>query len=150
MTWQACEEAIVERLRSTLGDSVKAVYTASEFADVDENSQITPSVAVVYGGYAPTQTPGGAAVKVQEIEQTWAVVVSVRNARESRLRVGAREDSSPIVRACIEALIGWRPDVKDEMPLRLASSQGGALFGDKGLAIYPIGFTNRRTYRGID
>lgn len=149
MTWEATEAAIVARLQDKLGLLVKSVFTAAEFADVDESSQFTPSVAVIYGGYTPSQTPGGAAVKVQEIEQTWLCVVGVRSAAGTRLRKGAREDSAPIARGVVEALIGWRPPVEGESPLKLAPSPG-AQFSDAGYAYYPIAFTNRRTYRGID
>lgn len=149
MTWEATEAAIVHRLQEKVGPLVKSVFTAAEFADVDESSQFTPAIAVIYGGYAPTQTPGATIGKIQEIEQTWLCVVSVRNAKNSRLRAGAREDSAPIAQAVIEALIGWRPDVAGEMPLKLAPSPG-AQFNDAGTVFYPIAFTNRRTYRGID
>lgn len=154
MTWEATEAAVVARLQAKLGAAVKQVFTASEFADVEESSQRTPFVAVIYGGYTPTQTPGGVASKIQEIEQTWLCVVCVRSARGTRLRSGAREDSAPIVRGVIEALIGWRPatdegPIDGETPLRLAPAPE-AQFSDAGFAYYPIAFTNRRTYRGTD
>lgn len=152
MTWEATEAAIVARLKSKLGAAVKSVYTAAEFADVEEASQFTPAVGVVYGGYSPTQQQ--AMGKVQEIEQTWLCIVAVRSAFKTRTRAGAREDSSPIVRGVLEALIGWRPADADgpidgETPLRLTDAPE-ARFSDAGVAYYPIAFTNRRTYRGTD
>lgn len=147
MTWEAVEAAIVERLEEKLGGTVKAVVTAAEFAGIEEGSQVTPAAAVIYGGYAPTQSVGIG--KVQEIEQTWLVVISCRSAYHTRTRRGAREDSAPIVRATMEALLGWRPNVEGEGPLRLAAAPE-AQFSDAGFAYYPIGFTNRRTYRGTD
>lgn len=154
MTWEATEAALVARLQSKLGATVKSVFTAAEFAGFEENTQTTPCVGVIYGGYGPTQAQGGATGRIQEIEQTWLVVVAVRSALNTRTRKGAREDSAPIVRAVIEALIGWRPTDQDgaiegETPLKLAPAPE-AQFSDAGLAYYPIAFTNRRTYRGTD
>lgn len=149
MSWEAVETAIIARLQDKLGSLVNSVYSAAEFADVDEGSQFTPSAAVIYSGYNPTQTPGSAAVKVQEVEASWLVVVAVRSAFHSRTKRGAREDSAPITRAVLEALIGWRPPIDGETPLKLAGAPE-AQFSDKGTAFYPIAFTNRRTYRGTD
>lgn len=148
MSFHDLEAAIIARLQDKLGSLVKHVYGADEFATVDEESQFTPSAAVIYTGYTPTQT-AGPALKVQEIEQTWLVVVACRNAYHTRTKRGAREDSAPICKAVIEALIGWRPPIDAETPLRLAGAPEPQ-FSDAGLAYYPIAFTNRRTFRGTD
>lgn len=151
MSWQDVEDAIVARLQDKLGASVKRVYTTAEYADVDEESQITPSVGVIYQGYAPVSTPGGVyGAKVQQIEQTFYIVVAVRNATNTRQRVGARQAASPIVTDARRALIGWRPPgIPEEGPMQLAPAPGAA-FTDAGFAYYPIAFTNRRTERGLD
>jgi hypothetical protein len=151
MSWTPLEEAIVARLQDRLGATVKRVYTTAEYADVEEESQLTPAVGVVYQGYAPVSTPGQVyGAKVQQIEQTFYVVVAVRNARNTRTRDGAREASAPLVKACLNALIGWRPpDLPEEGPLQLAPAPGAA-FTDAGFAYYPIAFINRRTERGTD
>lgn len=154
MSWAELEEAMVARLQDRLGAMVKRVFTTAEYADVEEESQLTPSVAVIYQGYAPVTTPGatnaGYAGRVQAIEKTYYVVVAVRNALNSRTKQGAREASAPIVQAVMSALLGWRPtNLPDEGPLQLAPAPGAA-FTDAGFAYYPIAFTNRRTYRGTD
>lgn len=154
MSWDALEEAIVTRLQDRLGEAVKKVYTAAELADVEEDSQVTPSVAVIYNGYAPVSAAGGQTSnllgKIQLVEKSWLVVVSVRNALNTRNRQGAREASAPIVQAVLSALLGWRPpSLPEEGPLQLAPAPGAA-FTDAGYAYYPIAFTNRRTYRGTD
>lgn len=149
MSWGELEEAMVDRLTDKLGATVKRVFTTSEYADVDEQSQDTPNVAVIYQGYAPVSTPGGMyGAKVQQIEKTFYVVVAVRSALNTRTRKGAREASAPIVQAVMDALIGWRPSaLPHEGPLQLAPAPGAA-FTDAGFAYYPIAFTNRRTHRG--
>ncbi len=149
MSFEALENAIITRLQDKLGSLVKHVYSAAEFTGIDEESQFTPSCAVIYSGHTPTQTPGASVLKVQEIEQSWLVVVATRNAFHSRTKRGAREESAPICKAVIEALIGWRPPLDAETPLRLAGAPEPQ-FSDAGLAYYPIAFTNRRTFRGSD
>jgi hypothetical protein len=154
MSWDELEDEIVNRLVDKLGATVKKVYTAAELADVEEDSQVTPSVAVIYNGYAPVSAAGGQAAtnlgKVQHIEKSYLVVVSLRNALNTRTRQGAREAAAPIVKAVLSALLGWRPaNLPEEMPLQLAPAPGAA-FTDAGFAYYPIAFTNRRTYRGTD
>lgn len=149
MSWGELEEAMVDRLTEKLGPMIKRVFTTSEYADVEESSQDTPNVAVIYQGYAPVSTPGGMyGAKVQQIEKTFYVVVAVRSALNTRTRKGAREASAPIVQAIMDALIGWRSKaLPDEGPLQLAPAPGAA-FTDAGFAYYPIAFTNRRTHRG--
>ena len=149
MSWSELEAAMVARLQDRLGGTVKRVYTTAEYGDLDEDSQVTPSVAVIYQGYAPVSTPGAVyGARVQQVEKTYYVVVAVRNARNTRTREGAREASAPIVEAVMSALTGWREtDLPDEGPLQLAPAPGAA-FTDAGYAYYPIVFTNRRTYRG--
>lgn len=151
MSWTPLEDALVARLQDRLGAMAKRYLTTAEYADVEEESQATPVVAVVYQGYAPVSTPGQVyAAKVQQIEQSFYVVVAVRNARNTRNREGAREASAPIVKAVMNALIGWRPPgLPEEGPLQLAPAPGAA-FTDAGFAYYPIAFTNRRTERGTD
>lgn len=142
---------MVERLQDRLGATVKQVYATAELADLEESSQVTPSVAVIYQGYAPVQTPGQVyGAKVQQVEKTYIVSVAVRSALNTRTRQGAREESAPIVEAVMSALIGWRPSaLPAEGPLQLAPAPGAA-FTDAGYAYYPIAFTTRRTYRGTD
>lgn len=152
MTWAAHEEKIVDRLKDKLGALVKAVYTTTEVAQVEESSQATPNVAVIFQGYTPVAAAGGGAAtyagRTQTIEKTYYITVCVRSALNTRTSAGARQASSPIVEAVIKALLGWRPaDLPEEGPLQLAPAPGPA-FTDAGFAYYPIAFTNRRTYIG--
>lgn len=149
MSFDAMEQAIVDRLTEKLGSLVRRVYTAAEISQVEEGSQVVPSCTVIYQGYNPVTGVNGSLGKVQQIDKTWAVVVSVRNAGDARTQGGARPAAAPIVDAVLGALLGWRPEIPGEMPLVLAGAPG-AEFTDAGFAYYPIAFNNRRTYRGID
>lgn len=147
MSFVAVEDAIAERLTEKLGALVKFVYTASELAQLEEESQKTPGVMVAFNGYAPVNQNPGSQGKIQLTEKSWLVVAHARDARGARTQQGARDVLSPIIDGIFAALLGWRPPIADEMPLALASAPGAA-FTDAGFAYYPIAFTNRRTYRG--
>lgn len=149
MSFDAMEQAIVARLQDKLGATVRKVYTAAEVAQIEEGSQVVPSCTVVYNGYAPVIGVGGSQGRIQQIDKTWVVVIAVRSATEARTQTGARQLAAPIVDAALSALLGWRPDIAGEMPLQLVGAPG-AEFTDAGFAYYPLSFTNRRTYRGID
>lgn len=149
MSFDAVEAAIVDRLTDRLGSLVRKVYTAAEVAQIEEDSQLVPSVAVVYNGYAPVPSTNGSQGKVQSIDKSWLVVVSVRNANATRTHAGARAAASPIIDGVLSALLGWRPPIEGEMPLQIDDAPGAA-FTDPGFAYYPLAFNNRRTFRGID
>lgn len=149
MSFDAVESAIVTRLTDQLGALVRKVYTAAELSQIEEESQVSPSCAVIYNGYVPVSHANGSLGKVQSLDKTWLVAVSVRNASGTRTQKGARADASPIIDGVLSALLGWRPPITGEMPLTLAEAPGAA-FTDAGFAYYPIAFTNRRTFRGTD
>lgn len=149
MSFDAVEEAMVNRVREKLGTLVKYVYSASELAQIEEESQKTPAVMVAFNGYAPIAPNGGSLGKIQLTEKFWIVAIHVRNAKGSRTQEGARSEASPIIEGVLAALLGWRPPIDGEMPLALSAAPGAA-FTDAGFAYYPIAFTNRRTYRGTD
>lgn len=149
MSFDAVEQAIVARLQGSLGDLVRRVYTAAELSQVEEESQASPSVAVVYNGYSPVISTNGSQGRVQQLEKTWLVVVSVRHGHGTRTQAGARQAAAPIVDTVLGALLGWRPAIEGEMPFALTTAPGAA-FTDAGFAYYPLAFTNRRTYRGLD
>lgn len=151
MSFIAVEEAIVARLEETLGTLVRKVYTAGGLADVEEEKQQSPGVMVSYEGIVPvpSQNSDLGNGKIQLTEKQWLTVVHVRNARGHRTHEGAKEEASPIIDGVMTSLMGWRPPVEGEGTLRLAASPGAG-YTDAGFAYFPIVFTNRRTYRGID
>jgi hypothetical protein len=144
MTIKALESAIVARLQARLGANVRHVYTAAEVAQVEERSQVVPSVAVIYNGMTPTQEVGHG--MVQEVALQFLAVVTTRNARQSGTQDGAREDAAELVDAVLEALLGFRP-LPNCGPLKLEQAPGAG-FTDAGFAYYPLAFEIRRSYRG--
>lgn len=144
MTIAVLEAAIVERLQDKCGDLVDRVYTAAEVAQLEEQLQLTPSITVIYNGYRPAGDVAGGVV--QGIAFSFLVVVAVKNARASHRSSGARDDAAPIVDACIEALLNFRP-ANGTSIMRLSDAPG-ASFSEIGFAYYPLAFEITRTYRG--
>lgn len=144
MSIATIEAALVERLQQKVGDMVDRIYTAAEVAQLEEQLQMTPSVTVIYNGYRPSGDIAGGVV--QAIAFSFLVVVAVKSAYVSGRSLGLKHDASPIVDACIEALLTFRPmDGTSVMKLRDAP---GADFTETGFAYYPLIFETVRTYRG--
>ncbi len=115
MSLLALETPLVERLKATLPAAVQ-VLTAADLANVAEGSQPTPAVHVVYDGYR-VRDDGALLV----IEETWATVIAVRNARAGREGRGARQDAAGLVAQVLPAL--HRFQVAGYRPLRLVNPQ---------------------------
>jgi len=148
MSVQAIESALVARLEERLKAAglLAYVYDAGSYAQVSEESQLTPSAAVVYNGY----TPGDASGNSQAVDLEFLVVLVTRNATDYAQGGGARDDVSPIFDALLAALIGWRPTLEGGVfpsPFKLAPAPGAQISQD-GFAYWPVTFTIRRTYRG--
>jgi hypothetical protein len=144
------ETAIIQRLQERIdaqewtAPRVKPrVLTAADMAAIDERSQIVPAVYVVFDSYIPTQEVG--AGSVQEIQQSWTVVVAVRNASDHASGAGVRREASPLVELVLSALAGWKP-AQGFTALRMAAGPG-AVFST-GVGYYPMNFLTRTVIRG--
>lgn len=138
------EQLIVERLTTRLR-GVKKVLAAADLAGVAESSQTTPAVHVVYQGYRPTQEKEDGAT--QQTEQTWLVVVAVRNVRDTRAATATREDAGPIMLDCLRALQGWLPS-KEHSRLKLSTAPQAGYRA--GFGYFPMAFTTKLITRGDD
>lgn len=140
--YAAIEQAIIARLRERLDAGIK-VLTLADLAEVPDNRQKTPAVFVVYEGFSPAATSANVP-HVQQVEQTWSVVVACRNARGAGGSAAAREDVSEIAQEVLQALLGFmaQPGVR----LSLSGAPGPEY--DGGFAYLPIGFSCRSTFKG--
>jgi hypothetical protein len=119
------------------------VYTSAETALIEERSQVTPGVHVVYNGANPTGRETGP--KVAELEQDWQIVAVVRNVATSANGAGARAEIDPIVTAIIESLLGWKP-VTGGSELMMGNSDGPSF--SEGFMYVPVAFARKQTHRG--
>ena len=142
MSIATIESALVTRLNSRMGGVVERIYTAAELAQVPEQSQLTPALAVVYEGYTPADDINHV---VQQVRFRFSVVVMTRSASNTDTQVGARTDASPLVDQVIEALLGYRFSQPGYSTPRLVDAPGAGF--SPGFAYYPIGFDIARTYR---
>lgn len=150
MSVQRIEEELAKRLTEKLKDAglVSTVYTAGEFAQVEEQSQVHPAAAVIYNGYRPGDEVGQGAIQAVEFE--FLVVLVTRNVEDFANGGGARDDVSPIFDALLSAVIGWRPPIEGTgfpSTFKLAQASG-AQTSAAGFAYWPVAFTIRRNYRG--
>jgi len=134
------EDAIIERYQQRVG---ARIYSTDELAQIEEKSQVVPSVHVIYDGWAPTQAVDQGAV--QEIEHRWLAVVCVRSASQRNQAAGKRQKASEIIDEVIQATIGWRPG-QGYKPLLFADSPKPA-YSDAGFAYFPLAFSTRTQHR---
>lgn len=132
----AAEPLIIARLKAKT--SVRHVLSVADLAGVEEGGQFTPAMHVLFTGYAPTQEREDG--RIQQIEQTWTVVVAVRNVRDTRTGAAARSEAGVLITETLAALAGWKPS--DEFSaLKLARAVPPAF--TTGFAYFPLAFTAR-------
>lgn len=127
---------MIDRLRELLPATVK-VMSVADLAGVASNSQVTPAVHVIYGGFdvlESTSTKRGARVR-----QTWYAVPVVRNVASQIHGAGARDAASPIIDDVLDALMGWKPN--DSFQALEAVKPPAPLF-NQGLGYFPLAFTS--------
>lgn len=131
----AAESLIVERLRDQVQD-LRAVLSAADLAGVEERSQVTPALHVLYYGDRLGATQGHNAGQI--VYQQWLVVVSVRNARGQVSGQAARSDAGPIMAQVIGAMLGWQPSV-DFRPFGRVTAPRPS-YRPGGYAYFPLAF----------
>lgn len=157
MSVAAISKAIQDRLQKVLIDDAKAagtlplaevIYSAREYEAVPENNMLCPSVAVIYSGYTPIQTPGQAAntSSTQQVGFQFMVVLNVSSAADTATADGVQDEVSPLFDAVLQGLLGFRP-IPKFLPLKLDPAPGAAL-STAGFGYYPLAFTTAATYRG--
>lgn len=149
MAFMDPENGIKERLEARLeaadwtGKTKPRVLTADVVATVEEKSQITPALYILFDGYQPTQDT--AAGKVQQIEQDWRVVIAVKNARGQTTGEGLRAEASNLIELVTQALAGYRVGA-DFTPLFIAPGPG-PVFQDQ-FGYFSINLKTRVMVRG--
>lgn len=145
------EQAIVERLKERLVGTeaaplpqklVKFVYDTRQYAAVEEESQLVPSLAVIYNGYRAAEVVGQGAV--QAVELDYLVVVVTRSSMQTLRSKGAKASASEIFDATVKALTGWKPG-QGTRRLMLGDAPGAG-YSDAGFTYIPIAFNTRITY----
>ncbi|WP_019024056.1 MULTISPECIES: phage protein Gp37 [unclassified Thioalkalivibrio] len=101
----AAEGAILEQCKAALGDAVATYGTMTDMQTVEERSQRTPALYVVFDGYRPGGQAG--AGRTQQFIVRWLVVVAVRNVGTEG---AAQGEAGALVGALIPALMNFRPD----------------------------------------
>ncbi len=139
----AAEQLIIDRLRANTTVPERHVLSAADLANVAEATQPTPALHVIFTGYAPTQEKGDGLI--QQTEQTWTVIVVVRNVREAATGTPARRDAGGYLAEVLAALQGWKPSAEHTaMKLAPAPAPGYS----SGYGYFPLAFTTRTTSKG--
>lgn len=129
------EPLVIERLKA-LVPNARAVLAAEDLADVQERSQTTPALHVIYGGYRIVEAAENGRGAITE--QTWIVVVVVKGAGQGgNAPAAVRASAASLVGAVLSALMGWRP-AERMRPLKLTNGPRPVFSG--GFAYFPLTF----------
>ena len=133
------EPLIIQRLKDAAIPGVRAVYSSSELARVDEKSQVTPAVHVLYYGDNVLEGQGNQAEKgkKQKIEQNWMVVVAVNHAAQINPAAEMNQQAGVIISQVLVHLSGWRASPDHGELYRI---NGPGPDRRAGFAYYPLVF----------
>lgn len=120
----AAEDYLVERLSTVTG--IKKVYRSCDLASMQERSQITPALHVIYGGdRVADRSQGGA---LSHPEQTWLVVLVVSLTKAN--------DAGKLLAAVIKQLAGVHTALG---PLQRQTAQRPSF--SAGFGYYPLAYS---------
>jgi hypothetical protein len=111
----SAEQLIIDRLEAQI-DGVH-VLSAADLSGVDERSQVTPAVHVVYDGDDLGDRAGDGAAQI--VRQRWLTVVATRNVRAIGSGKAAREDAGTVILQALAALAGWQPSEEHGQMVRI-------------------------------
>lgn len=133
-TFLGAEALIAARLKERLPKHVRVLCLA-DVAGAQESELPVPSVRVVYDGYRISDENWSTTT----FEQTYVVVVAVKNVRNLRDGSGAREEASPLIDDVIDALTGFQPE--GYAPLTATNTVKPGYVDGRGY--YPLAFTTQ-------
>jgi hypothetical protein len=142
----ALEPLIIARLQDQIPDlaaNVRPLADANVLADGGGNT--TPALLVIYAGEAIDYPENmRQATGTERIDQTWAVVVSVRSSTDPRAGSAARAIAGPLITRVIRTLSGWRPDEGYETLRRIDAPFPSGY--ENGWLFYPLAWIVRLPY----
>lgn len=142
------EPLLVERIRAEV-PGLAAVSGLPDLSTLDDQSQVSPSVYVIYLGDqvgTGAQAQGGARA-IQTVAQHWAAVLTVYYADAQGDGEGARRLAGPLLGRLLKALTGWKPSADVDALAR--SSQVAQVSYRNGYFYFPLVFTARFVYPRI-
>lgn len=145
--WMQAETALVERIKALTqqGDEpwARAVLTRTDLAAVAEEQQFSPSVYVVYGGYAVKAANDFDAVLVHR----WLVVLAESSAADQRSANARNQSAGPHLDVLMRGLHGMRlPGARAAL---VPATPPQPYYSPAKFAYYPLSFTCE-TYHCVD
>lgn len=131
------QEPLLAHLRQVLASQNPPVHVlaGADLAGVTEQAQLVPAVHLVYQGYRVLESRSDALAT--RLEQTWLLVVAVRNVHGLKSGSPAREQGGQLAATVAQAVMGWRGP--QATPLKLVSGPAAGL--SNGFMYVPLAFT---------
>jgi hypothetical protein len=134
-------------IRQRLSDAVPAlagVHSAVSLGVEGVGGKKLPAAFVVSDGHKVLEVT--AQGKTARLASRWLVVVAVRNVQQAAQGEAARADAADLVKACLQALMGWQPapGYQSLQPVTPPLPEY-----DAGLLLYPLAFEVGEVILGV-
>lgn len=138
------EPLLVERLEGIPG--MLGVYGAAEFSGLEKAGKPSPCAYVLYGGYGVAQSSDtGDRARVVD---NWLVVLSLKNASRVPGADPVRKEAAQMVRAVIEHVMGWQPELNSYKTFKLAPAPRPE--PSPARLLFPLAFTIEHVVQGVE
>lgn len=115
------ETDIVERIKASMPE-LKSVLTPFNLEDMQESSQNTPAVHVIYAGDNITQNSVGQGAS-RVITQKWLIVLAVRYSGSQLQKTSEiRSNAGQLIPKLLGCLQGWKPNESSRPLVRSAGA----------------------------
>lgn len=134
-------------IRQRLTDTVPAlagVHGAVSLGVEDVSGKKLPAAFVVSDGHRVLEVTAHG--KTARIASRWLVVVVVRNVQNVATGEAARSDAADLVKACLQALMGWQPRVGVQAMQPVTPP--APVYQD-GMLLYPLAFEVGEVIQGV-
>lgn len=135
------EDALIAQLEN-LG-LFRAVKSVADISAQNVSAQITPAAYVGFDGYRVTKTSSDGTGAT--LDETWAVVVVVKSAKQGDGGKDGRENGLSLARSALKSLSGLVPIPAEPYRVMTPVTPSQQPVWDAGFLWVPIAFTHQTT-----
>ena len=139
----SAEPLLMARIKDKAG--LSNVFSTIDLQGVTEKSQVVPAVHVIFDGYKPVSKAGNP--DVIKLQQSWIIVVVVRNVSATHEASAVNEDAGPYILNAIQSLQGYKLS-NEHSAIEIVAAPAPLIRA--GFGYYPIKITTNVITRGIN
>lgn len=143
INYLSAEQPIKDKLKAAIPE-LAAVYGAAELDDIPETQRQFPAVHVLYFDDKVITAGTGRSTdgKCVVVDQSWYIILAVRNVKDQITGEAARKDAGPLAMKVLKAMQGFQPTIEHGPLMRTSGVRAGY---KAGYLYLPFLFTTRVT-----